>query len=235
MEVLEAARRAGNPHVIYASSSAVYGVDTTTPAHEMLAPAPLSPYAAGKLAGESYALAYQHSFGLPTLALRFFNVFGPWQSSGHPYAAVIPAFVEAALTHQPLSVNGDGRQSRDFTSVDTVTAIIADAITREVRYSGPVNLASGTSTDLCAIIDQISAIVGRTLTVVHRPELAGDVRHSHADCDQLTKLFPDVGPIPLQEALKETISWYDRELNQPTADSPENPPVAQESVPQSTR
>src|SRR5262249_11060375 len=128
VEVLEAARRAGNLHVVVASSSSVYGANPTLPKHEGLATMPLSPYAADKLATESYALAYQHSFGLPALALRFFNVFGPLQPAGHAYAAVVPAFVAAALEGEPLIVHGDGKQSRDFTFVDTVTEAIADAV-----------------------------------------------------------------------------------------------------------
>src|SRR5258708_17387058 len=107
---------------------------------------PMSPYAASKLATESYALAYQQSFGLPVLAFRFFNVFGPLQAAGHAYAAVVPAFVSAALDGQPLIVHGDGKQSRDFTYVDTVTEVIADAIARGVTSPSPLNLAFRTRT-----------------------------------------------------------------------------------------
>src|SRR5205807_1885991 len=121
MEVLEAVRRAGDrglpPQLIVASSSSVYGANPALPKSEDLTPAPLSPYAASKLATEAYTLAYAHSFGLDVLAFRFFNVFGPLQPAGHAYAAVIPAFVSAALEGRPLTVHGDGRQSRDFTYV----------------------------------------------------------------------------------------------------------------------
>ncbi len=160
VEVLEAARRAGNLHVIVASSSSVYGGNPTLPKREDLAPMPLSPYGASKLATEQYALAYQHSFGLPALAFRFFNVFGPLQSAGHAYAAAVPAFVSAALEGRPLTVHGDGKQSRDFTYVDTVTEVIADAITREVTSSTPVNLAFGTRTDLLSLIAELETILG---------------------------------------------------------------------------
>ncbi len=115
--MLEAARRAGGPQVVVASSSSVYGANPTLPKHEDLASRPLSPYAASKLATEAYALAWHHSYGLPVLAFRFFNVFGPLQAPGHAYAAVVPAFVAAALAGEPLCVHGDGRQSRDFTYV----------------------------------------------------------------------------------------------------------------------
>ena len=108
-----------------ASSSSVYGANPTLPKHEDLATRPLSPYAASKLATEAYALAWQHTYDMPVLAFRFFNVFGPLQAAGHAYAAVIPAFIDAALRGVPLPVHGDGTQSRDFTYVDTVTAVLA--------------------------------------------------------------------------------------------------------------
>jgi UDP-glucose 4-epimerase len=207
VEVLEAARRAENAHVIVASSSSVYGANPTLPKHEELATLPLSPYAASKLATEAYALAYQHSFGLPTLAFRFFNVFGPLQAAGHAYAAVVPAFVSAALEGRPLVVHGDGKQSRDFTYVDTVTEVIADAIARGVTSAGPVNLAFGTRTDLLSLIAELEAIVGTPLTVEHVETRAGDVKHSQADSTRLQELFPDVAPTPLPDALRATVDW----------------------------
>ena len=115
MMVLEAARRHGMPHVVVASSSSVYGANPSLPKREDMAPMPVSPYAASKLAAESYALSYARSFGLPVLAFRFFNVFGPLQPAGHAYAAVVPAFVSCALSGTPLPVHGDGTQTRDFT------------------------------------------------------------------------------------------------------------------------
>jgi UDP-glucose 4-epimerase len=208
VEVLEAARRAGNPHVIVASSSSVYGANPTMPKHEALAPQPLSPYAASKLATESYALAYQQSFGVPALAFRFFNVFGPLQAAGHAYAAVVPAFVDAALAGRPLVVHGDGKQSRDFTFVDTVTEVIADAIARTVTSPEPVNLAYGTRTDLLGLIAELEAIVGTELAVEHVDSRPGDVRHSQADSTRLHELFPDVAPAPLPDALRATVAWF---------------------------
>ena len=126
------------PQVIVASSSSVYGANPTLPKHEGLVAQPMSPYAVSKLAAEQYTLAWQHSYGLRTLAFRFFNVYGPRQAPGHAYAAVIPAFVHAALTGEPLTVHGDGTQSRDFTYVGTVVDVIVDAITpgRHLRLAG---------------------------------------------------------------------------------------------------
>ncbi len=143
--VLEAARGHG-VHTIVASSSSVYGRGVTLPTREDHPTRPVSPYAASKLATESYALAYARSFGLPVLVFRFFNVFGPLQRADHAYAAVIPAFVSAALAGRPLTIHGDGRQTRDFTYVGDVTAVIADALGRTVTADTPVNLAFGSRT-----------------------------------------------------------------------------------------
>jgi UDP-glucose 4-epimerase len=208
VEVLEAARRAGDLHVVVASSSSVYGANPTLPKHEGLATRPLSPYAASKLATESYALAYQHSFGLPTLAFRFFNVFGPLQAAGHAYAAVVPAFVSAALEGRPLTVHGDGKQSRDFTYIDTVTEVIADALARRVTVASPVNLAFGTRTDLLTLIAELETILGTRVTVEHTEMRTGDVKHSQADSSRLQELFPDVVPTALADALRATVDWF---------------------------
>jgi len=208
VEVLEAARRAGNLHVVVASSSSVYGANPTLPKREDLATMPLSPYAASKLATESYALAYQHSFGLPALAFRFFNVFGPLQAAGHAYAAVVPAFVSAALEGRPLVVHGDGKQSRDFTYVDTVTEVIADALARGVTSSSPVNLAFGTRTDLLSLIAELETILDMKVAFEHTETRAGDVKHSQADSSRLQELFPDVIPTALPDALRATVDWF---------------------------
>lgn len=206
--VLEAARRADGVHVIVASSSSVYGANPELPKRETLATRPVSPYAATKLATESYALAYQHSFGLPVLAFRFFNVFGPLQAAGHAYAAVIPAFLDALVAGRPLPVHGDGRQTRDFTFVDTVTAVITDAILRRVTHDGPVNLAFGTRTDLLTVVDLLAEITGSAPDVDHLPPRAGDVRDSQADDTLLRSLFPHIEPVPLVEGLRRTLAWF---------------------------
>jgi UDP-glucose 4-epimerase len=208
VEVLEAARRAGSLHVIVASSSSVYGAKPTLPNHEDLAARPLSPYAASKLAAEAYALAYQESFGLHVLAFRFFNVFGPLQGAGHAYAAAVPAFIAAALAGEPLVVHGDGKQTRDFTYVDTVTEVIADALARGVTSPTPVNLAFGSRTDLLTLIAELEAILGTSVAVEHVETRAGDVRHSQADSSRLQELFPGVVPTALPDALRATVDWF---------------------------
>jgi UDP-glucose 4-epimerase len=208
VEVLEAARRAGDVHVVVASSSSVYGANPTLPKDESLATVPLSPYAASKLATEAYALAYGYSFGMSTLAFRFFNVFGPLQPAGHAYAAVVPAFVAAAVEGRPLPVQGDGKQSRDFTFVGTVADVLADAVVRRVANPEPVNLAFGSRTDLLGVIALLSEILGEPLAVEYGEPRAGDVRHSQADSSRLYELFPDVNAVPLVDGLTQTVEWF---------------------------
>lgn len=208
MTVLEAARLSGQPQVIVASSSSVYGANPVLPKREDLASRPVSPYAASKLATEAYTLAYGHSFGLPTLAFRFFNVFGPLQSASHAYAAVVPSFVDAALHGQPLTVHGDGTQSRDFTFVDSVTAVLERAITSRLAHPEPINLAFGSRTTLLELIAEIESVVGGELPRVYVDPRAGDVAHSQADSTVLRGLFPDVQPVAFAEAVRLTVDWF---------------------------
>jgi UDP-glucose 4-epimerase len=208
MMVLEAARRHGMPHVVVASSSSVYGANPALPKTEDMATMPVSPYAASKLAAEAYVLAHGRSWGMPVLALRFFNVFGPRQPAGHAYAAVVPTFVSCALSGRPLPVHGDGTQTRDFTYVDTVVSVIADAIRRRVVDPGPVNLAYGTRVSLLELITALEEVVGRDLPREHTAPRAGDVRDSQADQTRLSALFPEVRPTPLREGLRATVAWF---------------------------
>ncbi len=208
LEVLEAARRAGHPHVIAASSSSVYGANPTLPKHEDLKPSPLSPYAAMKLAAETYTLAWGRSYGMDVLALRFFNVFGPLQPAGHAYAAVVPAFVSAALEHRPLPVHGTGEQTRDFTYVGSVASVLADAVVRRVSAPEPVNLAFGSRTSLLGLIAVLEEVLGRPLERRHGEPRAGDVRDSQADASRLRSLFPDLEPVPLVEGIRSTVAWF---------------------------
>jgi UDP-glucose 4-epimerase len=191
-----------------ASSSSVYGANRELPKREAMRTAPISPYAASKQATESYALSFGHTYGLPVLAFRFFNVYGPLQPAGHAYAAVVPAFVDAALRGEPLTVHGDGEQTRDFTFVGTVTRVIADAVIRKVSDLDPVNLAFGSRTSLNALIDDLGEILGMRPLVEHVATRAGDVRDSQADNERLRRLFPDVEPVPLHDGLQATVDWF---------------------------
>jgi UDP-glucose 4-epimerase len=206
--VLEAARRQGDVQVIVASSSSVYGANDTLPKHEGLAARPVSPYAASKLATEAYTLAWGHSYDMPVLALRFFNVFGPLQPPLHTYAAVIPAFLSAAMQGQPLPVHGDGTQCRDFTYVDTVVSVIVDAIQRRVSHLEPLNLAFGQKTTLLEVISELEVIMDRNLSVDFQPPRVGDVARSQADSSALKRLFPDITPSDFAHGLRATADWF---------------------------
>lgn len=208
VEVLQAVRRAGGPHLVVASSSSVYGRNPRLPKHEGLRAEPLSPYGVSKLAAESYAIAFAECYRLSVLPFRFFNVFGPLQAAGHAYAAVIPAFLEAALAGRPLPVHGDGRQSRDFTYVATVCRVLADAAIDGVASTEPVNLAFGTRTTLLELVGEIEQILGHAVTVENTPPREGDIRDSQADNALLRRLFPSVEPTPLLTGLAETVAWF---------------------------
>jgi len=206
VRVLEAAR-VNNAHVIVASSSSVYGANPILPKVETMRPMPISPYAVSKLATESYAISYQHVYELPTLAFRFFNIFGPLQAPGHAYAAVVPAFTHAAVTGEALTVHGDGEQTRDFTYVGTVVDTIVDALNRKVTADTPVNLAFGTRYSLLEVVSLLEAELGGALERNHIGVREGDVRDSQADSTVLRSLFPDIVPVDLETGLKATVEW----------------------------
>lgn len=208
LEVLEAMRRHGVEHVVVASSSSVYGENPTLPKHEGLTPMPVSPYAVSKLAAESYALSYASCFGLGALPFRFFNVFGPLQAAGHAYAAVVPAFVSAALAAEPVTVHGDGRQTRDFTYVGTVCDVIASAVVDRLVSSAPVNLAFGGRWSLLEVLAVLEGIVGHPIERIHTDRRPGDVRDSQADQTSLRALVAGIEPVGLDEGLRRTVDWF---------------------------
>jgi UDP-glucose 4-epimerase len=208
VSVLEAARRAGGAHVVFASSSSVYGATTVSPKHEGLPTRPISPYGASKAAAEALVLSYGLAFALPTTAFRFFNVFGPLQASDHVYAAAIPLLIDAAMRGQPLMIHGDGLQSRDFTFVDTVCEVLTTAVVDRVTSEGPVNLAFGRPVTLLEVVGAIEAELGRRVEVQHGPPRAADIRHSCADWTRLRELFPQAEPTPFDEGLSATIDWF---------------------------
>jgi UDP-glucose 4-epimerase len=172
-----------------------------------MATLPRSPYAASKLAAEAYVLAYQDSFGVPALPFRFFNVYGPLQAPGHAYAAVVPAFFYAALREEPVPVHGDGSQTRDFTHVDTVASVIAQAILGKVTSGTGVNLAFGTRYSLLDVLSIMEELLGHPVERAYGPSRAGDVRDSQAACDLLMSLFPQVSPVLLRDGLASTLEW----------------------------
>jgi UDP-glucose 4-epimerase len=206
VRVLEACRRAGGVHVIAASSAAVYGTDPVLPTPETQPPDPRSPYAASKLAAEDYAMAYAAAYELPVLMFRFFNVYGPLQGADHAYAAVVPAFVSAALAHRPVTIYGDGGQTRDMTYVGTVVLVIADALRRRVVSARPVNLAFGTRRSVLEILEALEQLTG-PIDRAYRPQRLGDVRHSQADHRRMRELFPDITPDDFLTGLAATVDW----------------------------
>lgn len=208
LNVLEAARRSAVGHVLSASSSSVYGANPALPKHEELPTRPLSPYAVSKLATESLTNAYLHSYELPTIAFRFFNVFGPLQRADHVYAAVIPKFLDAIKEGKPLTVHGDGNQSRDFTSVHVVVDALAEASLRGVSHPSPVNLAFGTRTTLNELISLLRELYSGEIDVEYGPSRAGDVPHSQASSALLKSLLPGLEPPTFEAAVAETFEWY---------------------------
>lgn len=207
LRVLEAARRTG-AQVIVASSAAVYGQHPPLPAAETLPTDLHSIYASSKLAAEAHALAYGNAFDLPVLVFRFFNVFGPLQDVGHVYAAVVPAFVSAAVRGEPVTIFGDGEQTRDMVPVGAVTAVLTDAVVRRVTHAAPVNLAVGNRRSLLDIVTGLEQILGAPVARTHAPERAGDVRHSQADTSTLRQLFGDLEVPDFGDELRATVEWF---------------------------
>ena len=205
--VLEAARRHGGIHTLFSGSSSVYGSNPVLPKHEDLATRPMSPYAASKQAAEGAVIAWGATYGLPVLSFRFFNVYGPFQPAGHAYAAVIPSFLDAALRGEPVTVHGDGTQSRDFTAVDSVTTVLTRAVEQRLTSTTPVNLAFGTRVTLLDVLARIEGLLGGSIERVHTAARPGDVPHSQADNARLRALFPDVEPVAFTDGLAATVDW----------------------------
>jgi UDP-glucose 4-epimerase len=206
--MLDAARKAGARRFVYAASSSCYGDQPTSSKRESDLPSPLSPYAAAKLAGEMYCLAFHRSYGLETVALRYFNVFGPRQDPHGAYAAVIPRFIDAWLKGERLVLYGDGRQSRDFTYVENVVA--GNLLAAESpRAAGRVlNLASGRSYSLLDLIASLEALLGRAADVRREPARIGDVRDSLADITLARELLGYEPVVDFHEGLRRTLAWY---------------------------
>jgi len=185
----------------------VYGANPLLPKIERTWTHPLSPYAASKLAAEGYALGYQASYGLETLVLRFFNVFGPWQRPDNDYAAVVPKWLWKMMNGQRIEVHGDGMQTRDFTYVDSVIDILVDALERRVSADSPVNLAFGSRRSLLDVLAHMENLLGISPEVEFVARRVGDVDNSQNDPALLRSLFPSVQPIDLEPALEKTAQW----------------------------
>ena len=217
LNVLEVARESG-AHVIFSSSSSVYGRNMQLPKDETMWLGPMTPYAASKLAAEGYVQAYASAYNVPTTLLRFFNVFGPRQRPDHEYAAVLPKWIWLAMQGQPIDVYGDGTASRDFTYVDTVLDIAMTAMKEKVVTEGAMNLAYGNRIFLNETIEMLKKHFP-DLQVNYKSERLGDVKESQNDPELLKKLFPKIQPKEFEKALSETIEWL-KEFGQSVANGP---------------
>ncbi len=208
LQVFEAARRAGVPRVVYASSSSVYGDRPELPKREDQPPAPISPYAVSKAAGEQYGQVWHRLYGVETVGLRYFNVFGPRQDPASEYAAVIPKFILWGLRNEALEVHGDGRQSRDFTYIDNVVdANLLAACAPDV--GGEVfNVGGGERTSLLEIIARLEKLLGRPLVRRHTPLRAGDVPHTLADVSKGKRLLGYTPLVNFDDGLARTVQYF---------------------------
>jgi UDP-glucose 4-epimerase len=210
LKVLDRAKKAGVRRVVYAASSAAYGDEPTQPKLETMPPVPISPYGASKLAGEQYCHVYAKAYGLETVALRYFNVFGPRQDPASEYAAVIPKFITMALGGQTPRIFGDGTQSRDFCFIDNIIeANFKAASASAALVSGSVfNVACGVATDLNQVVAQIGSVLGKKLDARHEAERAGDIKHSLADISAARSRLGYTAAVSFAEGLRRTVEWY---------------------------
>jgi len=203
-----AAHRAGVKRVVYASSSSVYGGSLETVQSETQLPLPLSPYAVSKMADEYYASVFTQTYGLETVGLRYFNVFGPRQDPASEYAAVIPRFILAALKDEPLEVHGDGLQSRDFTYVDNVVEFNLLAATAP-NISGEVfNVGCGDSYQVLQIKSDLEKILEKELKSYHTPPRKGDARYTRADMSKAEKILGYKPKVHFADGLRRTLEFF---------------------------
>jgi UDP-glucose 4-epimerase len=208
VELLDAARKAGVRRVVYAGSSSAYGDQPTSSKRETDLPGPLSPYAAAKLSGELYLHAFANTYGIQTVGIRYFNVFGSRQDPDSPYSAVIPLFITAMLAGRQPVIYGDGRQSRDFTFVDNVVhgnLLAADAPDASGQT---VNVANGRTTTLLELVSLLNEMLGTDIQPRHEPARVGDVRESLADIAKARRLLGYEPPVTFRDGLLRSIEYY---------------------------
>jgi len=209
LNVLVAAKECGVRKIVFASSSSVYGDTPTLPKREDMEPHPLSPYAVSKLAGEHYMNVFTKLYGIKTIALRYFNVFGPRQDPNSDYAAVIPKFITRTLNHQSPVIFGDGTQTRDFTFVKDVVQANISAMQSEAE--GVFNVAYNQRIDLNTLAQLIMEITGISIPITHESPRKGDIRDSLADITRAKSGFNYDPAYTLKTGLKETIPWYQKQ------------------------
>ncbi len=220
LNVLVAARDCGVKRVVYASSSSAYGVVPQLPKREDMTPSPMSPYAVSKLTGEHYCRVFNDMYGLETVSLRYFNVFGPRQNPHSQYAAVIPIFVGCILAGKNPQVFGDGEQSRDFTFVDDVVAANLLAARAEGAAGRVCNVGAGERHTLNELLELLQRIIGKRVQPEYCEERAGDVKHSHADISAAREYLGYEPQVPFEDGLRRTVEWY-KQRESTTLFSPE--------------
>jgi len=206
--MLIAARDAKVRRFVFAGSSAAYGELPGLPKSETMGTSPLSPYAVHKIMGEHYCAVFAQCYGLETISLRYFNVFGPRQDPKSQYAAAIPAFITAIINDQSPTIYGDGEQTRDFTYIDNVIEANMKAIAAEKTHGEIVNIACGRKISVNEIIAEINAALGKSVACNHVGERAGDIKHSWADIERAKAVIGFEPVVDLAEGLKRTIAWY---------------------------
>lgn len=208
LNVLLAARKARVRRVIYASSSSVYGDTVELPKKESMPANPVSPYGLTKYVGECYCRLFYHLYGLQTVSLRYFNVFGPRQDPSSEYAAVIPRFINRLLEKRSPIIYGDGEQTRDFTYVENV--VDANLLACEVEKAAGecFNIACGQPLNLKQLLSALNAILGTDITPEHAPPRPGDIRHSYADITKAQQILGYQPSISFTRGLERTVQWY---------------------------
>jgi len=208
LNLLVAAREAGVKRVVYAASSSVYGDSPTLPKQEDMIPRPKSPYAVSKLAGEQYCRAFTEVYGLETVCLRYFNVFGPRQDPNSQYSGVIPLFVTAMLQGKTLTIHGDGLQSRDFSYISNVVHANLLATAASDAAGQVFNIACGKRYTLLDMIAALNDILGTRVEPVHTEPRVGDVRHSLADISAAQEALGYHVLVDFYDGLRQTVAWY---------------------------
>lgn len=207
--LLLAAKEAGVRRVVYAASSSAYGDQPTLPKSEQMAPDPLSPYAVAKLVGEYYCRVFTRVYGLETVSLRYFNVFGPRQDPGSQYSGVVSRFISALLGDERPVIYGDGEQSRDFTYIANVVAANLSAASAPDAAGRVINVANGQRITLNQLLEELKQLTGRTdVTAEYREPRVGDVRHSLADISIAQELLGYESKVDLREGLQRTLDWW---------------------------
>lgn len=209
VNVLVAARDAKVKRVVYAASSSAYGDTPTLPKHEEMKPNPISPYAVAKLASEYYMASFYRCYGLETVSLRYFNIFGPRQDPNSPYSGVLAKFITQMLRGESPTILGDGEQSRDFTYIDNAVSANLLACRAPVQVSGQVfNVATGRRANLKETFAILKKVIGFQGDVKFGPERAGDVKHSLADISKTEKHLGYKPLVHFEDGLKKTVDWY---------------------------